>query len=92
MRARLLPLLIVLMAAVLLAFGVPLAVSVAGAEQQKTVVDRIDDTARFASLAQFVGDAPSGSRTTPTQRLETLQSELISYYEVYGIRAAVYYT
>ncbi len=80
------------MAAVLLAFGVPLAVSVARAEQQKTVVDRIDDTARFAALAQFVGDAPSGSRTTPTERLETLQSELISYYEVYGIRAAVFYT
>ncbi|MBT2414953.1 HAMP domain-containing histidine kinase [Streptomyces sp. ISL-12] len=92
MRARLLPLLIVLMAAMLLAFGVPLAVSVARAEQQETVVDRIDDTARFAALAQFVGDAPSGSRTTPTERLETLQSELISYYEVYDIRAAVFYT
>ncbi|MEU9558487.1 sensor histidine kinase [Streptomyces fumanus] len=92
MRTRLLPLLIVLMAAVLLALGVPLAVSVARAEQQQVVVDRIDDTARFAALAQFVGDAPSGSRTTPSERLATLQSELISYYEVYGIRAAVFYT
>jgi signal transduction histidine kinase len=91
-RARLLPLLIVLMAAVLLALGVPLAVSVARADQQRVVVDRIDDTARFAALAQFVGDAPSGSRTTPSERLATLQSELISYYEVYGIRAAVFYT
>ncbi|CAM5250350.1 sensor histidine kinase [Streptomyces fumanus] len=92
MRTRLLPLLIVLMAAVLLALGVPLAVSVARAEQQRVVVDRIDDTARFAALAQFVGDAPSGSRTTPSERLATLQSELINYYEVYGIRAAVFYT
>jgi signal transduction histidine kinase len=91
-RTRLLPLLIVLMAAVLLALGVPLAVSVARAEQQRVVVDRIDDTARFGALAQFVGDAPSGSRTTPSERLATLQSELISYYEVYGIRAAVFYT
>ncbi|GGM08905.1 two-component sensor histidine kinase [Streptomyces fumigatiscleroticus] len=92
MRTRLLPLLIVLMAAVLLALGVPLAVSVAGAQQQKVVVDRIDDTARFAALAQFVTDSPSGSRRTSTdERLEMLQSELLSYYEVYGIRAGVFY-
>ncbi|MGW0814656.1 ATP-binding protein [Streptomyces viridiviolaceus] len=92
MRTRLLPLLIVLMAAVLLALGVPLAVSVARAEQQKVVVDRIDDTARFAALAQFVTDAPGGSRTTSTdERLETLQAELTSYYEVYGIQAGVFY-
>ncbi|MFV0133261.1 ATP-binding protein [Streptomyces sp. HMX87] len=94
MRTRLLPLLIVLMAAVLLAFGVPLAVSVARAEQQKVVVDRIDDTARFASLAQFVTDVVDssyGSRTVPSERLETLQNELTSYYEVYDIRAGVFY-
>ncbi|MEV5550871.1 HAMP domain-containing sensor histidine kinase [Streptomyces sp. NPDC052309] len=92
MRTRLLPLLIVLLAAVLLALGVPLAVSVARAEQQKVVVDRIDDTARFAALAQFVTDAPGGSRTTSTdERLETLQAELTSYYEVYGIQAGVFY-
>ncbi|MET7382767.1 HAMP domain-containing sensor histidine kinase [Streptomyces sp. NPDC005526] len=92
MRTRLLPLLIVLMAAVLLALGVPLAVSVAAAEQQKVVVDRIDDTARFAALAQFVTDRPSGSRqTTPDERRETLARELASYYEVYGIRAGVFY-
>ncbi|KUN00573.1 histidine kinase [Streptomyces yokosukanensis] len=92
MRARLLPLLIVLMAAVLLALGVPLAVSLAAAQQQKVVVDRIDDTARFAALAQFVTDGPSGSRRTSTdERLEALRSELDSYYGVYGIRAGVFY-
>ncbi|MFG3104337.1 ATP-binding protein [Streptomyces sp. NPDC048182] len=93
MRTRLLPLLIVLMAAVLLALGVPLAVSVARTEQQEVVVDRIDDTARFAALAQFVTEtAPGGSRRTTTdERLETLQTELTSYYEVYGIRAGVFY-
>lgn len=82
------------MAAVLLALGVPLAVSVAGAQQQKVVVDRIDDTARFAALAQFV-TAPTGtSGTTSTsndERRETLSRELASYYEVYGIRAGVFY-
>lgn len=84
MRTRLLPLLIVLMAAVLLALGVPLAIGVASAQQQKVVVDRIDDTAHFAALAQFVTDASD-------ERLETLESELASYYKVYGIRVGVFY-
>ena len=81
------------MAAVLLALGVPLGVSVARAEQQKVVIDRIDDTARFAALAQFVTeDGSGGSRRTDTdERLETLQTELTSYYEVYGIKAGVFY-
>lgn len=92
MRTRLLPLLIVLMAAVLLALGVPLAVSVAAAEQQRVVVDRIDDTARFAALAQYVSDAPTGSRPATTdERRETLQRELDSYHDVYDIRAGVFY-
>ncbi|MGW1209637.1 sensor histidine kinase [Streptomyces sp. NPDC002499] len=90
MRTRLLPLLIVLMAAMLLALGVPLAVSVAAGEQQDVVVDRIDDTARFASLAQFVTDACSSTATSSDERLDTLSSELASYYGVYGIRAAVF--
>ncbi|MFF4017098.1 ATP-binding protein [Streptomyces sp. NPDC001843] len=92
MRTRLLPLLIVLMAAVLLALGFPLALSVAAAEQQRVVVDRIDDTARFAALAQYVTDGPSTSlRTSVDERGETLRRELVSYYGVYGIRAGVFY-
>ncbi|WP_406103554.1 HAMP domain-containing histidine kinase [Streptomyces sp. NBC_01003] len=92
MRARLLPLLIVLMAGVLLALGFPLAVSVAAAQQQKVVVDRIDDTARFAALAQFVTKRSTGSRVRVTdERQQTLQNELTRYYEVYGIRAGVFY-
>ncbi|WP_030038914.1 sensor histidine kinase [Streptomyces resistomycificus] len=87
MRTRLLPLLIILMAAVLLALGVPLAVSVAAAQQQKVVVDRIDDTARFAALAQFVTDRPGAGN----ERRDTLGIELASYHEVYGIRAGVFY-
>ncbi|MPY54224.1 sensor histidine kinase [Streptomyces acidicola] len=91
MRTRLLPLLIVLMAAVLLALGIPLAVSLAAAEQQRVVVDRIDDTARFAALAQYVTERPSGSRVDiPDERRDTLQKELERYHDVYGIRAGVY--
>ncbi|MET9495180.1 HAMP domain-containing sensor histidine kinase [Streptomyces sp. NPDC006552] len=100
MRARLLPLLIVLMAGVLLALGFPLAVSVASAQQQKVVIDRIDDTARFASLAQFVtsrpdegrGDAAGrGKSDGADERQQTLQKELARYYDVYGIKAGVFY-
>ncbi|MBV2357767.1 HAMP domain-containing histidine kinase [Streptomyces sp. J2-1] len=92
MRTRLLPLLIVLMAAVLLALGIPLGLSKAAAEQQNVVVDRIDDTARFAALAQFVTDRPTGSREDSTdERRQTLARELDSYHDVYGIRAGVFY-
>jgi signal transduction histidine kinase len=67
---------------------------VAGAQQQKVVVDRIDDTARFAALAQFVTAPSATSDATSTsndERRETLSRELASYYEVYGIRAGVFY-
>lgn len=88
------------MASVLLALGVPLAISLAGAEQQKVVVDRIDDTARFASLAQYVSQGvpnpgvtvigPPTMPTPPDERGATLQKELIRYHAVYGIRAGVF--
>nr|WSW66413.1 HAMP domain-containing histidine kinase [Streptomyces sp. NBC_00995] len=87
MRTRLLPLLIVLMAGVLLALGFPLAVSVAAARQQGVVIDRIDDTARFAALAQFITERTSGY----DERRRTLQGELETYDAVYGIRAGVFY-
>ncbi|MFE6365320.1 sensor histidine kinase [Streptomyces sp. NPDC057806] len=86
MRTRLLPLLIILMAAVLLALGVPLAVSLAAAQQQKVVVDRIDDTAYFAAMARSAMDAPEG----PRDEGRTLSRELESYHGVYGIRAGVF--
>ncbi|MFD0020116.1 sensor histidine kinase [Streptomyces sp. NPDC058382] len=87
MRTRLLPLLIVLMASVLLALGFPLAVSVAAAQQQGVVIDRIDDTARFAALAQFITERTRGY----DERRRTLQTELETYDSVYGIRAGVFY-
>lgn len=87
MRTRLLPLLIVLMAGVLLALGFPLAMSVAAAQQQRVVVDRIDDMARFAALAQFVTERVGAG----DERQKTLEGELRSYHDVYGIRAGVFY-
>ncbi|MFJ9809303.1 ATP-binding protein [Streptomyces sp. NPDC101158] len=87
MRTRLLPLLIVLMAGVLLALGFPLAASTAASEQQRVVVDRLDDAARFAALAQFVSERNIG----PDERRSTLSGELASYHDVYGIRAGIFY-
>ncbi|MFG2333506.1 ATP-binding protein [Streptomyces sp. NPDC048604] len=87
MRTRLLPLLIVLMAGVLLALGFPLAASLAAAEQQRLVVDRLDDSARFAALAQFVTENDPGL----DERRATLVGELDSYHDVYGIRTGVFY-
>ncbi|QMU78759.1 HAMP domain-containing histidine kinase [Streptacidiphilus sp. PB12-B1b] len=88
MRTRLLGILLALMACVLVALGLPLAVSEAAAEQQQTLVDRIDDTARFAELAQN----PIGQSGTPTadEQIRTLQSEIQRYYEVYGGRVGVF--
>ena len=80
------------MAGVLLALGFPLAGSLAAREQQRVVVDRIDDTARFAALAQFVTAGPSGgTRADGDERRSTLRSELKRYHDLYGIRAGVFY-
>lgn len=99
MRSRLLPLLIVLLAGVLLALGVPLAVSQAGREQQRVIVDRIDDTARFGSLAQFSARnepeggpvRPASDDLAPLAPTATLRAELGRYHDVYGIRAGVFH-
>ncbi|MEU4205175.1 HAMP domain-containing sensor histidine kinase [Streptomyces sp. NPDC045470] len=92
MRTRLLPLLIVLMAGVLLALGFPLAGITAGVEQQRVVVDRIDDAARFASLAQYVTARPGAGKTPDEdERQATLSAELKRYHQLYGIRAGVFF-
>ncbi|MFI7356823.1 ATP-binding protein [Streptomyces avidinii] len=91
MRARLLPLLVILMAGTLLALGFPLAVSLAAGQQQRVVVDRIDDSARFAALAQFFIDAQGSGATGADERRETLQHELGRYQTLYGIRAGIFY-
>ncbi|MFF4224204.1 sensor histidine kinase [Streptomyces sp. L500] len=92
MRARLLPLLIVLMAGILMTLGLPLAAGMAAVRQQRVVVDRIDDTARFAALAQFVGyRTPEPPEVGDSgDRQLSLQHELARYEKLYGIRAGVF--
>lgn len=75
------------MAGVLLALGFPLAASLAAAEQQRVIVDRLDDSARFAALAQFVNE----SEPFVDERRTTLRGELASYHDVYGIRTGIFY-
>ncbi|AXI79729.1 sensor histidine kinase [Peterkaempfera bronchialis] len=85
MRTRLLGILLSLMACVLAALGVPLAAAEAAAEQQHVIIDRIDDAARFAGLAQY---APAdGDDVT---QLRALRAEVVRYHQVYGIRAGVF--
>ncbi|QES57015.1 histidine kinase [Streptomyces venezuelae] len=90
MRARLLPLLVILMAGTLLALGFPLAVSLAAGQQQRVVVDRIDDSARFAALAQFFIDAEGSGATGADERRDALGLELARYQSLYGIRVGVF--
>lgn len=85
MYARLLPLLITMMAAVLLALGFPLAAGQAAAQQQSVVVDRIDDTTRFAGLAQYLPSAGGDD-----DQMETLRAELLRYQQLYGIKVGVF--
>jgi HAMP domain-containing protein len=88
MRTRLLGILLSLLACVLASLGVPLAVSEAQGEQQRVVVDRIDDTARFAALAQN----PFGQAGSPAaeEQQRQLNSELRRYHDVYGVAAGVF--
>ncbi len=88
MRTRLLGILLALMACVLVALGLPLAVSEAAAGQQQVLVDRMDDTARFAELAQN----PLGQSGTATavEQLRTLDSETERYYDVYNSPVGVF--
>jgi signal transduction histidine kinase len=82
------------MAAVLLALGLPLAVVLAASQQQRLIVDRIDDTARFASIAQFVtarGSSPDTVAADGAERLRTLRNELARYQDLYGIHVGVFY-
>ena len=80
MRARLFLLLLTLLAGVIVALQLPLAFSYAVAEQQRVFIDRLNDTDRFASIAQD-GLAPGD--------LPALRQEAQRYDEVYDIPVAV---
>jgi signal transduction histidine kinase len=76
-RARLLGLVLGLMAVVLVALGVPLGIDVASVQTQRVFLDRLNDANRFVQVAQQQGD-PS-----------VLSAKLARYDEVYGIRVAL---
>ncbi|SDH96047.1 Signal transduction histidine kinase [Actinokineospora alba] len=80
MRTRLLGMIWFLVALVVFGLGIPLAMAVAGAEQQKLFLDRLTDTSRFASMAQ---------RPLTDARPESLREELQRYSEIYGIDVVI---
>ncbi|MEJ2859297.1 MULTISPECIES: sensor histidine kinase [unclassified Saccharothrix] len=80
MRSRLLGIVLTLVVLVLVGMGVPLGRGVAATEQQEMFLDRLTDTARFASVAQrpLIDDQP-----------KVLERELVRYQELYGIKVAL---
>ncbi|GLZ38648.1 HAMP domain-containing sensor histidine kinase [Actinokineospora sp. NBRC 105648] len=80
MRTRLLGMVWFLVALLVFGLGVPLALSVAGAEQQRIFLDRLTDTNRFASMAQ---------RPLTDGTPELLREELQRYSELYGVGVLV---
>jgi signal transduction histidine kinase len=80
MRLRLITILTVLMAGVLVALTVPLARGVAGSEQQRVYLDRLNDGTRFAALLQEAQTADD---------LAVLDGELERYHEVHDRIVAV---
>jgi signal transduction histidine kinase len=80
MRRRLLFAYLLMLAAVLVAVAVPYATSTATRDTQAVFIDQLNDTARFASLAE---PALRSGETV------MLAAELTRYDELYGVGAAV---
>lgn len=80
MRRRFLAVYLVMLATVLAALAVPYAGTVAARQTQAMFIDQLNDTARFASLAE------PALRTGETV---TLSAELSRYDELFGVGAAV---
>jgi signal transduction histidine kinase len=80
MRARLFLLLLTLLACVIVALQVPLGFSYAVAAQQTVFIDRLNDTDRFAALAQD---------GLAAEDVSALRQEVRRYDDVYGIPVAI---
>ena len=80
MRRRLLIVYLTLLVTVLLGLDVSLAVTLTARINQAAFIDRLNDTERFASLAE---------PALRTGRLAALEAEFRQYDEVYGIAVAV---
>jgi signal transduction histidine kinase len=74
-----------LLAAVLLGLDVPLATTLVAREAQAMFIDRLNDTARFAALAEPALAEPA----LRAGRLAALRAELRQYDAMFGIAAAV---
>lgn len=81
MRTRLLSLLLVFMAISLAAIAVPVARGVAQSDQQDVYLDRLNDTTRFAALAQ---------QDSSLSDLDAVCLNLSRYDAVYGIAVVVF--
>lgn len=80
MRRRLLNTYLSLLGVVLVSFLVPLAITIASRETQGVFIDRVDDTSRFAAIAE---------PALRTSRVSALQAEISEYDKVYDIGVAI---
>ncbi|MFI5609866.1 sensor histidine kinase [Amycolatopsis sp. NPDC051903] len=80
MRVRLQGIVVTLVALLVFGLGIPLALTMANSLEQNLFLDRLTDTARFASLAQ---------RPLVDNRPALLEPELRRYTDVYGVKVVV---
>ncbi|WP_410620179.1 ATP-binding protein [Amycolatopsis sp. cmx-8-4] len=80
MRVRLQGIVLTLVALLVFGLGIPLAATIAAGAQQDLFLDRLTDTARFASLAQ---------RPLLDNKPQLIDPDLRRYTEVYGVQVVV---
>jgi signal transduction histidine kinase len=80
-RVRLQGIVLTLVALLVFGLGIPLAATIAASAQQKLFLDRLTDTARFASLAQ---------RPLLDNKSALIDPDLRRYTEVYGVQVVVF--
>jgi signal transduction histidine kinase len=80
-RVRLQGIVLTLVALLVFGLGIPLARSIAAGAQQDLFLDRLTDTARFASLAQ---------RPLLDNKPALIEPDLRRYNEVYGVQVLVF--
>ncbi len=80
MRTRLFGIFLTMVICMLATLSIPFAIKVASGEQQAIFVDRLQDTARFASAYQQANDEID---------VQALRDDLTRYHDVYGIDAAI---
>jgi signal transduction histidine kinase len=79
-RVRLQGIVLTLVALLVFGLGLPLAATIAASAEQELFLDRLTDTARFASLAQ---------RPLLDNQPQLIEPDLRRYTEVYGVQVVV---